>query len=243
MADKIPHSYFVFQSAFMNEQIQSLETISDIKKMMERSSRFISLSGWSGVAAGVCALIGACIANRFIHPHTRGIFQKDPLEWMDFSSSKNIVDSFPTTLQGILSSPLAWIAAGTFIAAFGSAFFFTWQKSKKQGIPIWGSTSIRLMISVAVPMTAATIFFYRMIDLGLFGLVAPACLLFYGLALLNASKYTFREIRYLGLAQIILGLINAWEIGYGLYFWAFGFGILHIVYGIVMWYKYERTTI
>ncbi len=240
MAVKNPSIYFVFQSAFMDEQIQSLETIADIKKMMERSSRFISLSGWSGVSAGICALAGAFIANKFIHPHAYRMFQKDPLEWADFSRSRAVVDSFPSTLQGIISSPLSWIAVCTFIAAFGSAFFFTWQKSKKQGIPIWGGTSIRLMISVAVPMAAAGIFVYRMIDLGLFGLVAPACLLFYGLALLNAAKYTFREIRFLGLAQIILGLINAWEIGYGLYFWAFGFGILHIVYGIVMWYKYER---
>jgi len=232
--------YFVFQSAFMIKQSDSLETIADIRKMMERSSRFISLSGWSGVSAGICALTGAFFAYRYIHPGTFG-FQKDPLEWMDFATSQEIVDSYPSTAKGIVSTPLFYIAAITFISAFISAFFFTWQKSKKQGIAIWGTTSKRLMMSVAIPMAAAGIFVYRMIDLGLFGLIAPACLLFYGLSLLNASKYTFKEIHYLGLAQIALGLINAWYIGYGLYFWALGFGLLHIVYGVVMWYRHERS--
>ena len=70
--------------------------------------------------------------------------------------------------------------------------------------------------------------------------VAPACLVFYGLALVNASKYTLTDIRYLGYCEIIVGLLNMQWIGQGLYFWAFGFGVLHIVYGILMWWKYER---
>jgi hypothetical protein len=58
--------------------------------------------------------------------------------------------------------------------------------------------------------------------------------------LINASKYTFNDIRYLGFCEIILGLGAAVYVGYGLYFWALGFGILHIIYGAMMYYKYER---
>jgi len=75
-----------------------------------------------------------------------------------------------------------------------------------------------------------------------YNLVAPGCLVFYGLALVNASKYTLGEIRYLGYGQLILGIINLWQLSYGLYFWAAGFGILHIIYGIVMWYRHERAS-
>ena len=74
----------------------------------------------------------------------------------------------------------------------------------------------------------------------IFGLVAPTTLLFYGLALYNAGKYTLDEIRYLGVSEIILGLLGCIFIGYGLMFWALGFGVLHIVYGFMMWWKYER---
>ena len=66
-------------------------------------------------------------------------------------------------------------------------------------------------------------------------------LIFYGLALVNASKYTLTDIRYLGYCEIVLGLVNMFYIGKGLYFWAAGFGVLHIIYGAIMWCKYERV--
>jgi hypothetical protein len=79
-----------------------------------------------------------------------------------------------------------------------------------------------------------------MLKLEYYVLIPPACLIFYGLALVNASKYTLGEVRYLGYGQLILGVINIWLPEYGLYFWAAGFGVLHIVYGLVMWYRYEK---
>jgi hypothetical protein len=90
-------------------------------------------------------------------------------------------------------------------------------------------------------MIVGGLFIWRITDLGAYGLIAPACLLFYGLALINGSKYTLSEVRYLGYLQLVLGIINLWAMGYGLYFWAAGFGVLHILYGIVMWNKYERN--
>jgi hypothetical protein len=97
------------------------------------------------------------------------------------------------------------------------------------------------MINVAVPMLAGGLLIWRLMEFQFYGLVAPACLLFYGLALVNASKYTVPEIRYLGYFQLLLGVLNLWMMGYGLYFWAAGFGVLHILYGIIMWNKYERN--
>jgi hypothetical protein len=44
----------------------------------------------------------------------------------------------------------------------------------------------------------------------------------------------------LGICEIGLGLIASIYMGYGLLFWAVGFGVLHIIYGIVMYMKYER---
>jgi hypothetical protein len=71
-------------------------------------------------------------------------------------------------------------------------------------------------------------------------LAAPACLVFYGLALIQGSANTFDEIRYLGFSEIILGLISASVPGYGLVFWAIGFGVLHIIYGVIMYNKYDK---
>lgn len=214
----------------MQSNDQSFSDIRDIKNMMERSSRFISLSGLSGISAGICALIGAWVA----HPYVFG--KKDFV----IDSNVAIVQAMTNDYSIIFNTYLFWIAAATFIAAAISAFAFTYIKSSKEGIPIWGKTAKRLMINVCIPLIVGGIFLLKLIQFGTFGLIAPGCLLFYGLALINASKYTLIEIRYLGYCELILGIISLCFVGYGLYFWAIGFGVLHILYGVVMWNKYER---
>ena len=216
----------------MNENQQSLETLQDIKRMMERSSRFISLSGLSGISAGICALIGVWLAAPYVFGRKDYVINADAA----------IVQAYGQDYSIILNTWLFWIAMGTFFAALISAFFFTWIKSKKEGIPIWGTTAKRLLINVSIPLLPGGIFLFKLLHYGTFGLVAPGCLLFYGLALINASKYTLNEIRYLGYLQILLAVVNLWFVGYGLYFWAVGFGLLHIAYGAYMWWKYERNT-
>ena len=106
---------------------------------------------------------------------------------------------------------------------------------------MWGNVAFRLFINVSIPLLVGGIYLFRLIHFGTFGLIAPGCLIFYGLALVNASKYTLAEVRYLGYLQLLLGIINLQFVGLGIYFWAVGFGLLHIVYGAYMWYKYERN--
>ena len=179
----------------MNEQQQSLETLQDIKRMMERSSRFISLSGLSGVSAGVCALGGAWVAGNKINCWKEGHCELHRL----------------MAEGGIqLLNELFWIAAITFIAAFLTAFIFTFLRSKKDSTPLWGRASMRLLWNTILPLAAGGIFLWRMLELGQYDLVAPGCLIFYGLALINASKYTLGEVRYLGYVQVILGVISLW---------------------------------
>ena len=215
----------------MNEQEKSLQDLSAIRSMMERSSRFISLSGLSGICAGVCALIGSIVA----YPYVYGA--RDHI--IDYDLFLRQLDK--PNLSIFLNSYLFWIALATFIAAFISAFLFTWLKSKRQQIPLWGNAAKRVMINVMIPVLVGGIFLYRMLYFGTFGLVAPVCLIFYGLGLINASKYTLSEIRYLGYAQLVLGVINLGFIGMGLFFWAAGFGLMHIIYGAYMWWKYDRN--
>jgi phosphatidylglycerophosphatase A len=224
-----------FKVLFMNSQDPSLETLQDIKKMMNQSSRFISLSGLSGVSAGITALVGAWFAN-------------DAIQKASSTSQGNIAEIKPydevagaDLLDNFLGSSLFLIAALTLIIAIILAVGFTYFRSTKQGIPVWGNAARRLVWNLALPLFFGGIFLLKLIEAGVYGLIAPGCLIFYGLALVNASKYTLGDIRFLGYAMLILGLINCWLPGYGLYFWATGFGILHIVYGMIMWNKYERN--
>lgn len=202
------------------------QTLQDIRQMMERSSRFISLSGLSGVSAGSFALLGSWLAYKIIDNYyggynSRGFFSGD-----DFSK---------------LKLKLVGLAAAVFVVAFAFSYYFTWRRAKKQGVSLWGPVSKRLLWNMSLPLIAGAGFILAMLRYDDWRYVSSASLIFYGLALINASKYTLTDIRYLGYCEIILGMVNMFYIGSGLYFWAAGFGVLHIVYGIIMWNKYERN--
>lgn len=209
----------------MDTQNESLQELQHIKKMMERSTKFSSLSGLSGIAAGVCGLIGFWMAVRTIADWKRS--------YMD--------DLF--TGRDILANRLLVIALVTFAAAAVSSFIFVYRRCKKLDIPLLGFSARRVIINMVIPLLAGSLFILRLATQGTFELIAPACLLFYGISLVNASKYTLEETRYLGYAEILIGIINLWILGYGLIFWAIGFGIMHILYGIIIWIKYERNPV
>ena len=209
----------------MTEQNQHLETLQDIKKIMERSSRFISLSGWSGVAAGLCALIGAWIAYRWLDGYYYDYNNRGFYEGTEFQR---------------LKSRLLILAGAVLAAALVSSFYFTWRKARHDHETVWNFTSRRLIINMLIPLVAGGVFILGMLQYNDWRFVAPSCLIFYGIALVNASKYTLSDVRWLGFLEIILGLVNMQFIGKGLYFWAAGFGVLHIIYGLLMWWKYER---
>ncbi len=209
----------------------SLEALQDIKRMMEKSSRFVSLSGLSGIAAGICALVASYFAGIVIYNNTGSSQLRDA-----YNPQSGIA-----TIKDFMGSKLLTIACITLFVALSVAFLFTYLRSKKHNIPMWGSTAKRLMFNLCVPLLVGGIYILKLIQQGCFGLIAPGCLIFYGLALVNASKYTLNEIRYLGYCQLILGVINLYFVGYGLYFWAIGFGVLHIAYGFYMWNKYKKA--
>jgi hypothetical protein len=221
----------------MDSNLSPVDALQNIRQMMDKSSRFISLSGLSGISAGICALIGAWQAYQVIHSASpnkvaaqlRHAYEEAPSSF----TQVNLTD--------FMGNKLFIIATATFIGAFVTAFFFTWLRSQKTNVPLWGTQARRLLINTSVPMLAGGIYLLALIQNKAYGLIAPGCLIFYGLALVNASKYTLNEVRFLGYSQLLLGGINLLYIGQGLYFWAAGFGILHIVYGSIMWFKYERN--
>ncbi len=208
----------------MSERNQHLDALQDIRKMMQRSSRFISLSGLSGIAAGIWALAGAWFANDWIN------------EYYDQYAHQGYTGQAFTDLR----LNLFLLALAVLALAFVSALFFTWRRAGKEKLPLWDHTSKQLMFNTILPFLTGGLFILALLQHDEWRFVAPATLVFYGLALVNGSKYTVSDIKYLGYSEIVLGLINTQYIGYGLYFWALGFGVLHILYGFAMWWKYER---
>ena len=203
----------------------SLEEIKDIRRLMERSSRFISLSGLSGIAAGLSALAGAWFASGRIRAYYDVYNERGGYTNPEFHH---------------LKLDLLLLSAAVLAVALVSAFYFTWRRARHHQVPVWNMSSRNLLWNMLVPLGSGGLFILAMLQYSEWSFVAPASLIFYGLALVNGSKYTLSDIRYLGYCEIFLGLINTQFIGYGLYFWALGFGVLHILYGAIMWWKYER---
>jgi len=196
-----------------------LKDISEIKNLMNKSSRFISLSGLSGILAGVYALIGAAVAYWLVDTYSRGtlyIFHGN-IFWL---------------CMGILA-----LVAGLSIA---TGVVLTTRKAKKNGEKIWDNSSKRLLFNFLIPLVVGGIYCLIILNQGRYGQTAGLMLIFYGLALISASKYSIGDIKYLGYTEIILGLIASQFPGYGFWLWIIGFGIMHIIYGTWMHFKYDK---
>ncbi|MCA1801479.1 MAG: hypothetical protein LC662_03360 [Rhodothermaceae bacterium] len=208
----------------MEKEQDYSKDIAEIRSMMERSSKFLSLSGWAGIMAGMYALAGAGIAYTVFN------FNPDAIDYSAIDPGSATSALPKVMLTGLL----------VLILALVTAIVLSRKKAEQWGENIWNATSRRLLASMAVPLAAGGLFILIIISKGLLGLIAPLTLLFYGLALYNASKFTIDEVKFLGMVQIGLGLAATWFIEYGLLLWAIGFGVVHIVYGMYMYFRYER---
>lgn len=221
----------------MTEQEEQLHAITEMRDLMNRSSRFISMSGLSGVAAGFFGLCGAVIAYLVLGT----AFFDFPFSGQDFVEYGTPVSSQIVQALGafFFVRTLFFVACAVLVLALFSAWFFTWRKAKKLGLSMWDDTAKRLVINLAIPLMAGGAFALVLLSHGIIGLVPGVTLMFYGMALLNASKYTLNDIRYLGIMEIFLGFVAAAYYQYSLVCWTIGFGVLHIIYGIVLYFKYE----
>ncbi|SFC72145.1 hypothetical protein [Spirosoma endophyticum] len=208
----------------MQEEQDYIRDIAQIRSIMERSSKFLSLAGWAGIMAGLYALAGAYIAYAVLD------FNPDELVYSPAQSGGSSA--------GLVK--VIGLASLILVLAIGTAILLSYNKATKRREKLWNAIVRRLLINMAVPLLAGGLLLLILIGKGLIGLLAPVALLFYGLALYNASQFTYEEVKSLGLIQIGLGLLSAYYVEYGLVCWALGFGVAHIMYGIYMHYRYER---
>jgi uncharacterized membrane protein YjjP (DUF1212 family) len=188
-----------------------------IIEIMERSSICLSLSGLGGISAGIVALISASWAYYYLL----------------FCNTHDV-----TALQQKL---LLW-AAVTFIVAFLSMLFFSYRRSKKMKLPFWNKPTRRLILSFAIPFIAGSFIILWVLNKPQYHfLLSPVSLIVYGIAMFCGSHYSTKETSYLAVSEMFLGCLTLWlPANYGLFMWAIGFGVLHIIYGAVVWSRYER---
>lgn len=210
----------------METKNDHLETISEIKQLMERSTRFISLSGISGIAAGITAIAGAVVLSIFLGT---GLF----------GQSRNIMNPGNVNSADIIF--IIIFALVIFLIAFTFLLIFSSRKANEKNIPFWDNMAKRVFINLFIFLLAGGVFCLILLYYGIYFLIVPSMLVFYGLALINVSKFTFNEIAQLGIIEIILGVVASFVPVYPLLMWTIGFGVLHLIYGIYVYLKYERS--
>ncbi|WP_353182835.1 hypothetical protein [Parapedobacter lycopersici] len=208
----------------MTQEKDYTRDLTAIRSMMERTSKFLSLSGWAGVMAGIYALAGVYIAYQYlgVRPDQLTYAATAPETW------------------SITGTRLIALALTVLVLAIGTAVYLSYKKAGKRSEKLWNGTSRRLVLNMAVPLVTGGVLILILIAKGLTGLIVPFTLIFYGLALYSAGQFTYGAVRVLGLIEIGLGLISAYFVGLGLYCWAVGFGLFHIIYGIYIHYRYEQ---
>lgn len=191
----------------------NIDDLRYIRSTMERSSKFLSLSGISGVVAGLFALIGAGVAYKILYGG------------YSFTGNTLLDLSITATLVIILASI--------------SGFYLSLIKSKKTGAKFWMPVTFQILKDGGVPMFVGGIFCILLTYYQCYSMIIPSMLAFYGIALINVGAKTYRDIKVLGTCEIALGILAGLFPKYGLLFWATGFGVLHIIYGIFMYRKYD----
>jgi len=210
----------------MKSDTKSIDDIKAIRKIMEESSRFLSLSGLSGVFAGVTAIAGALVAYFFI-------LDNGSIHYDEYFRSLSAKETFSLRWKLIAD------AASVLVLSILFSLYFSIKKAKRDGKNFWTPVSRRMLINLLIPLATGGIFVIVLLYQNHIQLIVPVFLIFYGLALVNAGKFTFSEIFYLGILEIITGLVSAFFPAWGVIFWIFGFGILHIIYGLVMYRKHK----
>lgn len=195
-----------------------LQDLSDIRDMMRRSTQFMSLSGLSGVLAGCYALAGAYAAHEAI---------------------QRMGDGYTEPL-GSLTFVLAGIAAVVALASLVTAVTLSYRRAARKGETIWSPVSRRLIVNFMIPLATGGAFLVQLVLNGDFALVAPSVMIFYGLSCVNASKYTLRDVRWLGVTIVAIGLLSVSFPTRAIPFLAVGLGVTHILYGLLMYLRYER---
>ena len=203
----------------MDKNQEHLDNLNEIRSIMEKSSSFISLSGLSGISAGIIGLAASYVFYSIIYS----------------GRAYN-----PNLLPEYINFRLMLTGIVTLVITFTSAIYFTARKAKKKNLPVWSSSSKRLVVNLFIPLSVGGLFCLYLLYYNYLPLLVPAMIVFYGLALINASKYTLSDIKLLGITETALGLISLFFFEYAVLFWAIGFGVLNIIHGIVMYMKYER---
>lgn len=210
------------------EEKEVRQTLNDIREMMSKSSRFQSVSGWSIIIVGLYAAVASAMAAAVI-----GVG-----DWLPGFENLHRYANLNTPSR---IRTAALIAIGLLALSLLTVFVFAIVKSKRHHLRFaLDKRMMQMLLDFFVPLAAGGLLSMALVMQGHYGLTSSIMLLFYGLALINCSHYTYPVLRYLGYAELLIGVVDCFTMSHALLFWFLGFSVMHILFGIVYVLMFER---
>lgn len=203
------------------------QTLDDIREMMSKSSRFQAISGWSIIVIGLLAGIASLMAAAVI-----GVAD------VPFFDNLQRYSTLNTPLKIRIAALIALIL---FTVCLLIVFVFAIVKSKRHNLPFAFDKRMRqMLLDFFIPLIAGGLFSMAMVMQQHYGLTSSIMLMFYGLALINCSHYTYPILRWLGYTELLIGIIDCFTMSHALLFWFLGFSVAHILFGIIYVLMFDR---
>lgn len=192
------------------------EELKVIRQLMERPIRYSTMSGLSGIWAGCAALAGVFADSYF-----------------SFRCNQGAVAAFCV-------NALIW--GGVFAMAFAGTIVLTRLREVKQGMPAWSAIKKRILLTIGPPFVAGAGLTFAIACPWSLGrgaaqweLIPAIWMLFYGVTLWQLGLFSTVEIRTLGWAFIVAGLLSAALLRNSPYLtMGATFGGFHVLYGVVV---------
>jgi hypothetical protein len=207
----------------MAKKTKQIQDIQKIRTIMEKTTPFLSLSGLSGIAAGLTG----CLAGTIMMLKIQSV-------WISRDLLKDVLADYQLRIFFTIL-----LLSALFLATLIS-FVITALNTIKKNQPLWVISSFRFAENLFIPLLTGGVLLTAFYFHKNFEYFIPGMLIFFGLALYCASQFSKDEIKVLGILEICLGLLSLYFIPAGLILWTAGFGLLNIGYGIYMYVKYER---
>ncbi|MFB3891755.1 MAG: hypothetical protein ACE15C_07000 [Phycisphaerae bacterium] len=216
---------------------RAAEELKIIRQLMERPIRCSTMSGYSGILAGCAALAGLAADSLICAYYAVG---RGGESWQEPITSPRVA---------MWTNAVVW--GCVFLVALAGTLGLTRLREIRSGMPFWSPVKRKLLRTILPPfvagagLTSAIMYRWYISDgPNEWGLIPPVWMLFYGVACWQVGEFSIRELRYMGAAFIVAGLLTAafWQAHFpGLApgeapYLTLGatFGGFHIVYGIVV---------
>ena len=181
---------------------------------MQQNSSYFSLSGLSGILVGIYGLLTVYMVHMLTSTYGDGF---------DGSSQLPIA---------LLEIGILVLAVVMILVALITLRIRAKRSAKKHNEKLWSPFSKKLRFHTLILLLLFIVILAVVANKGYYSIITPLMLLLYGIFLLNLSRLVGR-LRYLAFAELILATIAYFIYDKELLFLGLGFGIFHIIYGIV----------